>query len=162
MWLCEQIFLNSNRSQSQERQFFGNRNEKIWAKSHCYKMYLQDRYLMEIMCPVATKVFHASRLFCKWVNKADVNLLVIATRLVTGLLYCFAVNTSYSSLYHMILNWVQNVQYLHKNKKHMLWHVIVNLPFFAFTEWTEMVTVKTFDFFSPSSSFVIFKLLYFR
>ena len=44
------------------------------------------------MCPAATNVFHISSLFCKWVNKADVNTLVIATRLVTGMtfiLFCF-------------------------------------------------------------------------
>jgi len=31
------------------------------------------------MCPAATKVFHTSSLFCKWVNKADSHPLVIPT-----------------------------------------------------------------------------------
>ena len=34
------------------------------------------------MCRAATKVFHISSLLCKWVNKADVNPLVITTTLV--------------------------------------------------------------------------------
>ena len=39
------------------------------------------------MCPAATNVFHKSSLFCKWVHKADVNPLVIATQLVTGMTF---------------------------------------------------------------------------
>jgi len=39
------------------------------------------------MCPTATNVFYTSSLFCKWVNKVDVNPLVMATRLVTGMTF---------------------------------------------------------------------------
>ena len=38
------------------------------------------------MFPAATYVFHTSSLFCKWVNKADVNPLVIVTEwMATGM-----------------------------------------------------------------------------
>ena len=141
--------------------FFGNRNEKNMSKiSLLNDIFARQIFNVYNMGPTATKVFHASSLFYKWINKVDVNHLVIATRLVTGILYCFAVNTSYSSLYHMILNWVQNVQYLHKNKTHMIWHIIVNLPFFTFTEGTEIVAVNFWILFTFKLNhyFVIFQI----
>ena len=37
------------------------------------------------MCPAATKVFHTSSLFCKWVNKTEFNPLVTG---MTVILFC--------------------------------------------------------------------------
>jgi len=39
------------------------------------------------ICPTTTNVFHTLSLFCKWVDKADVNPLVMATRLVKGMTF---------------------------------------------------------------------------
>ena len=56
------------------------------------------------MCPAPTNVLYTPSLFCKWVNKADVNPLVIVTDWQQEwLLYCSAFYTSYTSLYRMIL-----------------------------------------------------------
>jgi len=55
------------------------------------------------MCPTTTNVFHISSLFLK-VNRADSNPLVIVTDWQhEGPLYLFALNTSCTALYRMIL-----------------------------------------------------------
>ena len=68
--------------------FFGNRNEKNMSKiSLLNDIFARQIFNVYNMGPTATKVFHASSLFCKWVNIVDVNHLVIATRFVTGMTF---------------------------------------------------------------------------